>query len=136
MDSNLYPDLAAAGSLAAALQQVASDLGVDLVAVPGGWGARVSAYPTASAPERQPLSVHIAAKERSFRVTGWRQGTEVITGRTSDNTDIVQAAVAWGNGERLRQIREHLAVLALQRTGRGARTRTCRSRRRAVEPDP
>lgn len=38
MDSGLYPDLAAAGSLAAALKQLAAELGVDLTVVPGDWG--------------------------------------------------------------------------------------------------
>ncbi|MET7289569.1 hypothetical protein [Streptomyces sp. NPDC005573] len=40
MDSDAYFDLAAAGSVAAALDQVAADLGVDLVTVPGGLGTR------------------------------------------------------------------------------------------------
>ncbi|WP_157987162.1 hypothetical protein [Streptomyces atratus] len=43
MDSDLCPGLAAASSLAAALERAAADLGVDLVTVPGDWGSLVSA---------------------------------------------------------------------------------------------
>ncbi|MFJ1566064.1 hypothetical protein ACIOG8_17865 [Streptomyces erythrochromogenes] len=38
MNSDLYPEPAAAGSLAAALERLAADLGVDLEVVPGDWG--------------------------------------------------------------------------------------------------
>ena len=98
VDSDLYPDLAAAGSLAAALDQVAADLGVDLVTVPGDWEPLVSAGIAALVPERRPLSVHIGAERRWFGVSGWSQGIELITGATPDLADVVQAGVAWGEG--------------------------------------
>jgi hypothetical protein len=96
VSSDLYPDLAAAGSLAAALDQVAADLGVDLVTVPGDWGPVVSAGIAALVPERRPLSVHIGAERRWFGVSGWSQGIELITGATPDLADVVRAGVAWG----------------------------------------
>ena len=111
MDSDLYPDLAAAGSLAAALDQVAADLAVDLVTVPGDWGPVVSAGIAALVPERRPLSVHIGAESRWFGVSGWSQGIELITGATPDLADVVRAGVAWGEGKSLRELHAQLPFL-------------------------
>ncbi|MFE7040842.1 DUF6193 family natural product biosynthesis protein [Streptomyces atratus] len=108
MDSNLYPDLAAAGSLAAALERAAVDLGVGLVTVPGDWGSLVSAGIAASVPEREPLSVHIGAECRWFGFSGWSRGVELITGATSALEDVVWAGVAWGEGRSLRELQELL----------------------------
>ncbi|MGW3520742.1 hypothetical protein [Streptomyces hydrogenans] len=94
MDSDLYPDLAAAGSLAAALEQLAAELGTDLTAVPGDWGPGVSAGIASSVPERKQLSVHIGAESRWFGVSGWSYGVELITGATSDLADVVRAGAA------------------------------------------
>lgn len=111
MNADLYPELAAAGSLAAALEQLAADLGVDLTAVPDGWGALVSAGIAASDPERKPLSVHIGAESRWFGVSGWGQGVELITGATPDLADVVRAGVAWGQGVSLRALRAEMPFL-------------------------
>ncbi|MFF8271447.1 DUF6193 family natural product biosynthesis protein [Streptomyces sp. NPDC016562] len=111
MNSDLYPDLVAAGSLAGALEQLAADLDVDLVVVPGDWGTLVSAGIAASVPERKPLSVHIGAASRRFGVSGWSQGVEFITGSTSDLADVVRAGVAWGQGGSLRELRAELPFL-------------------------
>ncbi|MFD9078302.1 DUF6193 family natural product biosynthesis protein [Streptomyces erythrochromogenes] len=111
MNSDLYPELAAAGSLAAALERLAGDLGVDLAVVPGDWGALVSAGIAASVPGRQPLSVHIGAESRWFGVSGWSQGIELITGSTADLADVVRAGVAWGQGGSLRELRAELPFL-------------------------
>ncbi|WP_327273236.1 DUF6193 family natural product biosynthesis protein [Streptomyces sp. NBC_01224] len=108
MDSNLYPDLAAVGSLASALERAAAGLGVDLVTVPGGWGSAVSAGIAASVPEREPLSVHIGAEYRWFGFSGWSRGVELITGATSALEDVVRAGVAWGEGRSLRALQELL----------------------------
>ncbi|MFJ9100649.1 DUF6193 family natural product biosynthesis protein [Streptomyces sp. NPDC102405] len=112
MNSDLYPDLAAAGSLAAALDQVAAELGVDLVTLPGDWGPVVSASIAALVPERLPLSVHIGAERRWFGVSGWSQGVELITGATPDLADVVRAGVAWGGeGKSLRELHAQLPFL-------------------------
>ncbi|MFE6844642.1 DUF6193 family natural product biosynthesis protein [Streptomyces sp. NPDC057686] len=111
MDSDLYPELAAAGSLAAALERLAADLGVDLAVVPGDSGALVSAGIAASVPERKPLSVHIGAESRWFAVSGWSQGVELVSGSTSDLGDVVRAGVAWGRGGSLRELRAELPFL-------------------------
>ncbi|MEU3727382.1 DUF6193 family natural product biosynthesis protein [Streptomyces sp. NPDC031705] len=111
MNSELYPELVAAGSLAAALERLAADLGVDLAVLPGDWGALVSAGIAASVPERKPLSVHIGAESRWFGVSGWSQGVELITGSTPDLADVVRAGVAWGQGGSLRELRAELPFL-------------------------
>jgi hypothetical protein len=111
VNSDLYPDLVAAGSLASALEHVAAGLGVELVVVPGSWGPSVSAGIVASVPEREPLSVHIGARARWFGVSGWSQGVELVTGATSSLEEIVRAGVAWGEGGRLRELRELLPFL-------------------------
>lgn len=111
MDSDLYPDLVAAGSLAAALEQLAAELGVDLTVVPGDWGPLVSAGIAASVPERNPLSVHIVADSRRFGVSGWSRGVQLITGATPDLADVVRAGVAWGQGRNLQELRTELSFL-------------------------
>ncbi|MFF3127388.1 ASCH domain-containing protein [Streptomyces sp. NPDC057908] len=111
MDSDLYPDPTAAGSLAAALEQLAAELGVDLTVVPGDWGPLVSAGIASSAPERKPLSVHIGAESRWFGVSGWSRGVELITGATPDLADVVRAGAAWGRGRSLRELRAELSFL-------------------------
>ncbi len=111
VNSDLYPDLDAAGSLAAALEQLAADLGVDLTVVPGAWGSLVSAGIASSVPERKPLSVHIGAESRWFGVSGWSRGMELITGATPDLADVVRAGAAWGQGGSLRELRAELPFL-------------------------
>lgn len=111
VDSDLYPDLAAAGSLAAALEQLAAELGADLTVVSGDWGPLVSAGIASSVPERKPLSVHIGAESRWFGVSGWSHGIELITGATPDLADVVRAGAAWGQGRSLRELRAELSFL-------------------------
>ncbi|WP_159053881.1 MULTISPECIES: DUF6193 family natural product biosynthesis protein [Streptomyces] len=110
MNSDLYPDLAAAGSLAAALEQLAADLSIDLTVVPQN-GGPVSAGIASSVPGRRPLSVYIGADDRRFGVSGWGQGIELITGATSDLADVVRAGAAWDRGRSLREVRAGLPFL-------------------------
>ncbi|RKE17301.1 DUF6193 family natural product biosynthesis protein [Streptomyces sp. TLI_171] len=112
MDSDLYPDLAAAGSLSALLEQTAAELGVNVVVVPGEWGSLTSAGIASSRPERRPLSVHIGARTRWFGVSGWSQGIELVGGGTSDLAAVVRAGVAWSEGRSLRELREELPFLS------------------------
>ncbi|WP_425978518.1 hypothetical protein [Streptomyces sp. SR-10] len=58
MNSDLYPDLATVGSLAAALEQLAAELCIDLTVLPQD-GGLVSAGIASSVPGRRPLSVFI-----------------------------------------------------------------------------
>ncbi|RKT17746.1 hypothetical protein BX285_2136 [Streptomyces sp. 1114.5] len=110
MDSELYPDLAAAGSLGALLERTAAELALDITVVPGLWGV-TSAGISASAPGRKPLDVHIGSERRWFGVTGTTHGIEMISGATTDLRDVVRAGVAWGSGKSLRDLHELLPWL-------------------------
>jgi hypothetical protein len=105
MDPDLYPDLAAAGGLAAALEQAAADLGADLVTVrDGSRDAVFQARIATGVPDREPLVVRIAAKERGFGFSGWSRGVELITGYTEDLEAVVRVGVAWGEGTSLPEL--------------------------------
>ncbi|MFF2186284.1 DUF6193 family natural product biosynthesis protein [Streptomyces sp. NPDC058155] len=105
VDSDLYPDLAAAGSLTAALEQLAAELGIDLILVPGEGASPVTAGIASSVPGRKPLAIYIGATSRWFSVSGWGQGVELVTGATSDLADVLRAGVAWGQDRGLRELR-------------------------------
>ncbi|NGO75192.1 hypothetical protein G6045_05765 [Streptomyces sp. YC504] len=111
MNPDLYPDLVAAGSLGAALEQTAADLGVNLTVVPHEGGTRVTAGLASSDPRRKPLSVYIGAEERFFSISGWSDGIETVTGATPDLADVVKAGVAWGQGTHVREMRAQLPFL-------------------------
>ncbi|MFF1452230.1 DUF6193 family natural product biosynthesis protein [Streptomyces sp. NPDC058274] len=115
MNSDLYPDLAAAGGLAPALELLAADLGVDLTVASQDGGSLVAAGIASSVPERGPLSVHVGAESRLFGVRGWSQGIELITGATPELADVVRAGVAWGAGVRVRELTAELPFLHLSR---------------------
>jgi uncharacterized protein DUF6193 len=112
VDFDLYPDLAAAGSLSALLEQMAVELDVALVVVQGEWGSLTSAAIASSVPERRPLSVHSGAESRWFGVSGWSQGIEFVSGGAFDLAAIVRVGVAWGEGRSLRELREELPFLS------------------------
>ncbi|OWA03570.1 hypothetical protein B9W62_24975 [Streptomyces sp. CS113] len=57
------------------------------------------------------LSIYIGVDSRSFMVSGWAQGVEMITGATSDLADVVRAGVAWGQGRSLRELQADLPFL-------------------------
>lgn len=105
VNPDLYPDLVAAGSLSAALEQMTARLGVALAVIPPEGGNRVTASMASSDPRRGPLSVYIGAKERLFMVSGWCNGIEAVTGATSDLAEVVKAAAGWGQGTPLPELR-------------------------------
>lgn len=111
MNPDLYPDVAAAGTLVAALEQVAADLGVDLVAGPGWAGPVVSACIAASVPDRKPLHVLTYLEQRGFSVSGWSQGVQLLGGSTADLRDVVRVGLAWGEGTSLSELHERFPFL-------------------------
>ncbi|WP_143659785.1 DUF6193 family natural product biosynthesis protein [Streptomyces pharetrae] len=112
MNPDLYPDLAAAGTLATALERVAAELAVDVNVVSDGWGTSVSAVSPPPVPFRRPLSVVIGAKERAFLLWGRSRGVELISGSTTDLRDVVLAAVAWGEGRSLSELHDLFPFLS------------------------
>ncbi|MER7669160.1 DUF6193 family natural product biosynthesis protein [Kitasatospora sp. NPDC096128] len=115
MNPDLYPDVAAAGSLAAALESAAAELAVDVALVPGTRGDAASAGIAVSAgtmPVRRPLRVHLGAEKRWFWLSGRSLGVEMITGGTADIQEVIRAATAWGSGRSPRELRERFPFLA------------------------
>jgi len=109
-DTELYPDLVAAGGLRPALAKAATDLGVDVGELQGDeagagtdTGAGAASGPAA---HRQPLAVHLGAEERWFMVSGWSRGVELIRGRTQDLHEVARAAAAWRSGASLHELHE------------------------------
>lgn len=104
-DSELYPDVESAGSLAAALEVVAVKLGVDLGSIvssdsdPLGWAVVASIDA-----KRDPFSIMVGAVERWFIITGWSRGIELVSGATPDLGEVVKAASVWRHGGRLSEI--------------------------------
>ncbi|MFG1927558.1 hypothetical protein [Cryptosporangium sp. NPDC048952] len=104
--AELYPDVAAAGSLAVALGQVAADLGLDL-------GELQSADPMvllewvvvpSAAPDGRPLWIRTAPVERVFNVDGRSVDGRRLRGGTPDLDEVARAASAWRNGASLAEI--------------------------------
>ncbi|MER5890605.1 DUF6193 family natural product biosynthesis protein [Streptomyces sp. NPDC001941] len=117
MNPELYPDLETAGGLAAALETVASGLGLDLTL-----HARPGTYPDHAAiasmvPGRGPLAVNIADDVRRFSVSGWGQGIALLSGATPDLADIARAGVAWSEGRCLRRMQAELPFLVPSERG-------------------
>lgn len=104
-DPSLYPDLAAAGSLRAALEKVAADLALDLGELPAdGQGGGEAAAAPGPAPHRRPLTIHLGAQERRFVVSGWSRGVELIRGDTDDLEEVAKATAAWHAGASLHEL--------------------------------
>jgi hypothetical protein len=104
-ENKLYPELVAAGSLAAALERTAAELGIDLGSVvaadpdPRRWAAVV-----AKSPDRKAMGVGLGAVERWFLVSAWSRGVQLVSGSTQDLPDVVHAAAAWREGATLHEI--------------------------------
>ncbi|GHF46353.1 DUF6193 family natural product biosynthesis protein [Streptomyces griseosporeus] len=112
MDPDLYPDLVAVGGLAAALERAAGERAVHVTVVPESGGASVAPVSPPPVPFRRPLSVALAAEKRLFVVWGRSRGVELVRGATADLRDVVGAAVAWGEGRSLSELRELFPFLS------------------------
>jgi hypothetical protein len=105
LDLELYPDLAAAGGLHAAVEQVSVELGLDQVEIWSGEEPSKAAA-AGSATNREPLSIYLGSLERWFIVSGWSRGVELVRGATKDLHEVVKAAAAWSAGGSLHDLRE------------------------------
>lgn len=106
----LYADLQAAGSLAAALWQAAAEEGLDFGAVPTVSSNQLLSVEIGEAPRfhRAPLAVMCGASKRSFLVSGWIRGVYTLNGGTSDLREVARAARSWQSGAPLADIqRDH-----------------------------
>jgi Family of unknown function (DUF6193) len=112
----LYPDVAARGSLAAALQAVAVEQGFSLpVTVRESDPLRHAVVPSAI-PRREGLVLNAWHRERRWAISGCGQGKLLIEGNTQDLAEVARAAQAWRDGVPLADIREVAPFVEL--TGR------------------
>ncbi len=103
---DLYPDLAAAGSLAAALEHVAIDRGLNLGEVTRNDSDPNWATVTSVARGRESYSIWLGTQERWFIIEGWSRGVRLIHGKTEDLHAVANAAAAWRTGATLRELRD------------------------------
>lgn len=111
-DAELYPDLAAAGGLRAALADAASQLGLDLGEIRSEGADGAAARITAEGTGREPLAVHLGSAGRRFVVSGWSNGVELVHGSTEDLNAVVRAAHAWRSGVALHDLRAACPFIA------------------------
>ncbi|MFG2095694.1 DUF6193 family natural product biosynthesis protein [Streptomyces sp. NPDC048612] len=114
----LYPDVAAYGSLAAALQ-AAAESRLDAVPVTSRDTAPLLHAAVASTlPHREPLEISAWWHERQWSIRGTEpfQSLTLIEGTTDDLAEVARAARAWHDGAALNDIRQ--AVPFVRLTGR------------------
>ncbi|MBA4863858.1 hypothetical protein H1V43_21350 [Streptomyces sp. PSKA54] len=111
MNSEFYPDVVEAGGLAAALEQLAADLRVPLVLVPGQKEVPESVGIATTAPGRLPLLVVPRTDTRGFQLIGRAGDVDIVTGATRELRDVVEAGAAWGAGTAVPRMRETLPFL-------------------------
>ncbi|MFE2540463.1 DUF6193 family natural product biosynthesis protein [Actinacidiphila glaucinigra] len=93
----LYPDVAACGSLAAALRVAAQGC---LDAVPVRSSDLLHAVVPSTVPHREPLVISAWSWERRWSIRGEEpfQGLPLIDGTTNDLAEVARAARAWHDG--------------------------------------
>ncbi|MEV4743588.1 DUF6193 family natural product biosynthesis protein [Streptomyces sp. NPDC049555] len=107
IDPHHYPDLVAAGSLAAALALAADAQGLDLGPVLSDDADPLrTAGVTSTLPDREPCWIFIGSESRWFNINGSFQGVQLLSGSTSDLKELARAAAGWRNGARLRTIQK------------------------------
>lgn len=101
-DPTLYPDLARAGSLQAAVQDDFDRSGRRLNALPApGWryvGARIEN-------DQRHTSILIGIQERVFLIEFWAQGVMMAQGKTVELHEATEAAYVWHTGSSLCDLR-------------------------------
>ncbi|WP_433319542.1 DUF6193 family natural product biosynthesis protein [Micromonospora sp. CA-269861] len=116
---DLYPEVLAAGSLAASLDAVAADHGLSLGSVRAlEWSSPLTwASVLSGSSVRDDLTVSASTDERRFRIEGWGQGIQLIAGTTGDLVEVVRAAHDWRAGMPLHGIRRSVPFVMLTRRG-------------------
>ncbi|MEV4466109.1 DUF6193 family natural product biosynthesis protein [Micromonospora echinofusca] len=114
----LYPEVAAEGSLAAALRAVAVRQGLSIpVPVTASNSLHGAVVPT-TVPHREELEVSASYIERRWSIRGCErdQGLALIEGDTVDLAQVARAAQAWHDGAPLTEIPQAASFVKL--TGR------------------
>ncbi len=110
---DLYPDLVAAGSLAAALVEVATEFGLALGELRQVERNLTYAGVASTAAFREPFSINIGSERRIFLFSAWSRGVELVTGKSTDLREVAEAALAWRNGASLRAIRDQFPFVTV-----------------------
>ncbi|WNM29217.1 DUF6193 family natural product biosynthesis protein [Streptomyces sp. Li-HN-5-11] len=139
-DPLLYSDLAAAGSLAAALDECAAENGLDVGAVRAtGDGALITACVTSRSPKLDKLTVHLGSTERLFLIAAWGGGVNLTNSSTTDLTELATAAAAWHHGGTLAELHAAAPLLTFGALAaaheRGPEHAVAEKWRRYLEPD-
>lgn len=105
-DPELYPDVAAAGSLCAALARCAAENGLDVgeVRSSSDGSSLIHAGITSRNPRLDRFNVNLGSAERWFLIDAWGQGVNFINGSTSDLAELTEAAGAWHAGVTLTEL--------------------------------
>jgi hypothetical protein len=116
--ADLYPEVAAAGSLAGALRAVAIEQGLSVPVPIAESSSLYSAAVPTTVPHRWELLVSASYVERLWSIDGRERAQDftVIRGETSDLAQVAWAAQAWHDGATLTGIVE--AASFVQLTGR------------------
>lgn len=103
----LYPEVAALGSLAAALRGAAEGRLDAILVTSADFDPLVHASVPTTLPHREPMEISARRFERLWSVWGTDafQRLPLVTGRTDDLAQVARAARAWHDGEPLDEIR-------------------------------
>ncbi|MEV0649925.1 DUF6193 family natural product biosynthesis protein [Phytomonospora sp. NPDC050363] len=117
--SELYPDVLALGSLAAALQKVAVENGLELGDVEASQSMPLHwANVDSTTPRRDSLAIRAASERREWSVGGWGLGIELISGGwTEDLAAVAAVADAWRAGTPVVEIRRTWPFIKLNHRG-------------------
>jgi hypothetical protein len=110
----LYPEVAGAGCLGAALARAAAGDGAVLDAGPGDAGPLLSARTPAGSPQCAPLDVRLDLAVRRFTVSGRHRGILSAVGSTADLGDVAGVAVAWAAGTHPVDVRARFPFLTTE----------------------
>ncbi|WP_144069947.1 DUF6193 family natural product biosynthesis protein [Nonomuraea indica] len=119
--ADLYPDVAAIGSLAAALQKAAIEHGFELGAVAANEREPLLyARVPSTTPLRDALEVHAGHIERYWSISGWGRGIELVSGTAQELSEVAKAAREWRDGTPLRGIQRSTPFVELCRLAEAA----------------
>ncbi|WP_405749435.1 DUF6193 family natural product biosynthesis protein [Streptomyces sp. NBC_00012] len=116
--ADLYPDVAARGSLAAALRALADESGFSLSVTSSSTDPLRHSSAESGLPYRKALVISAWAVERRWSIRGEEpfEGSPLVQGETDDLAQVARAAQAWQAGAALSDIREAAPFVRL--TGR------------------
>ncbi|MER8185711.1 DUF6193 family natural product biosynthesis protein [Kitasatospora sp. NPDC094015] len=105
VDPTRYPDLAAAGTLAAALERLSAELGLDLGPVTHQEADPYRAELAGAAPDRGPCVIEARAGEPRFTLSCRSGGIELLRATGAELRELAEVAAVWHGGGSLHEVR-------------------------------